>query len=78
MANWLKQAASDANNRVSSKRVAMLIATLSLAISLIILAAAAYIGRQVDVAMSGVAAALAGLGGYSYVNGLTAEKRTPP
>lgn len=78
--NWLREALSDSQtNRVSSKRLAMLMATLAMSIAEVILAVAALYGRQVDMALLAVSAPLAGLGGYSYVNGKAAElKRTEP
>lgn len=61
--------------RYSAKRLAMLMACLSMSVSLIILALAAYHGRVVDVALSGLAASLAGLGGWTYVGGKSAEAK---
>jgi len=63
------------SGRGSSKRAALLIATLALSAALILLALAAYVGRIVDVAIGSVAAALAGLGGAAYVGGKSAEHR---
>lgn len=63
------------SGRGSSKRAALLIATLALSAALILLALAAYVGRVVDVAIGSVAAALAGLGGAAYVGGKSAEHR---
>lgn len=74
--NWLREALSDGQSgRASSKRVAMLLATLSMSIAEVILAIAALYGRQVDVALAAVSVPLAGLGGYSYVNGKAAEQK---
>jgi hypothetical protein len=74
--NWLREAISDGRtDRASAKRIAMLLATLAMSISLVILAAAGYIGNEVAMAMGAVAVPLAGLGGYSYVNGKTAEAK---
>ena len=74
MSNWLREAISDnSTGRASSKRVGMLIATTSMAIAEVILACAAMYGRQVDMALAAVSVPLAGLGGYSYVNGKAAE-----
>jgi hypothetical protein len=53
----------------------MLMATTSMAIAEVILAIAALYGRQVDMALAAVSVPLAGLGGYSYVNGISAEKK---
>ena len=75
---WIREAISDSQTgKASMKRVAMLIASIALATSLVILAAAAFVGREVALAMGAVAGPLAGLAGYGYVNGKTAElKRT--
>jgi len=73
--NWLRETLSDSSTgRLSSKRVAMMMATSSLSISTIILAVAALMGRQVDVALGAVSVPLAGLGGYSYVNGKATDR----
>lgn len=63
------------SGRGSSKRAALLIATLALSAALLLLALAAYVGRVVDVAIGSVAAALAGLGGAAYVGGKSTENR---
>lgn len=71
---WLSEAIRD--NRtglVSSKRVAMLMGTTSMSISVIVLSCAALLGHQVGVEMAAVCAPLAGLCGYSYVNGKVNE-----
>lgn len=78
--NWLREALSDSSsNRISAKRMTMLLATLSMSIAEILLAVAALYGRNVDMALAAVSVPLAGLGGYSYVNGkaneLNATKR---
>lgn len=71
---WLREAISDsASGRASSKRVAMLVAVFALAIAVVVLAAAAYDGRDVALALGTVTVPLAGLGGYSYVGGKLAE-----
>lgn len=80
--NWLREAATDgATGRVSSKRVAMLLATLSMSITEVLLAVAALYGRDVSMALAAVSVPLAGLGGYTYVNGkaneLNARKEVP-
>lgn len=64
---------SGPNGELSSKRVTMLLAALSMSIAEVCLAIAAIYGRNVDVAITGVSAALAGLGGYSYVGGTKHE-----
>jgi len=78
--NWLKEAATDRfHNCVSSKRVAMLTATFALAFATVGLSFAACLGYDVAGALSAVAIPLAGLGGYSYVNGKATEaKRDNP
>lgn len=74
--SWLHQALSDSTTeRVSAKRVAMLLATLSMSISEVVLAVAALYGRNVDMALAAVSVPLAGLGGYSYVNGKANEMK---
>ena len=74
--NWLKEAATDPfHGCVSSKRVAMLTATFSLALATVGLSIAACLGYEVAAALSAVAIPLAGLGGWSYVGGKTAEAK---
>lgn len=74
--NWLREAITDGTNRqVSSKRIAMLLATFALALAVDLLAVAAMYGREVAAAIAAVAVPLAGLGGYSYVGGKTAENK---
>lgn len=73
--NFLREAISDsANNRASAKRLAMLIATIALAVAVVMLALAAIYGRDVAMALGAVSVPLAGLGGYSYVGGKNAER----
>lgn len=77
--NWLRESISDGRSgRASSKRIAMLIATLALAAAVLILAAAGFIGRDVAMALGSVAAPLAVLGGASYVGGKYAERSKKP
>jgi len=57
------------SGEVSSKRVTMLLAAAALAISVVVLSIAAVMGREVAAALGAVAVPLAGLGGYSYVQG---------
>lgn len=64
---------SGPDGELSSKRVTMLIAVLSMAITEVCLAVAALYGRNVDVAITGVSTALAGLGGFSYIGGIKHE-----
>lgn len=72
---WLHEAVSDSQSeRVSSKRVAMLMATTALSISVISLSFAALaFGYDVAFELGAVSVPLAGLGGYSYVGGKGAE-----
>jgi hypothetical protein len=53
----------------------MLLATFALALAVDLLAVAAMYGREVAAAIAAVAVPLAGLGGYSYVGGKTAENK---
>ena len=53
----------------------MLMATFSLAVAVIVLSAAAYLGHDVALALGAVTVPLAGLGGYSYVGGKYAERK---
>lgn len=69
MMAWIKEVLS-ASGDASSKRVAMLIATVSLALALLGLIGAAFAGRDVAAALWAVTIPLAGLGGYSYVGGI--------
>lgn len=66
---WIKEMISDSAGQVSSKRTAMLLAASSMSIAVILLSVAAMIGRDVAVALGAVSVPLAGLGGYSYVQG---------
>lgn len=74
---WLREILSERDNRLSSKRVAMMIATLTLAVSTLILSSAALYGWDVAAALGAVSIPLAGLGGFTYIGGKYAE-RTPP
>lgn len=72
--NWLREAIGDGvSGRASAKRVAMLSAVCALSIAVVVLAVAAYGGRDVALALGTVTVPLAGLGGYSYVGGKLAE-----
>ena len=72
--SWLREALNDGTTGTGSmKRVVLLIAASAMAISLVILSLAGYIGRDVGVAMGTVAGALAGLAGHSYVGGKKVE-----
>lgn len=73
--NWLREAISDgASGRASAKRVVMILAAFALALAVVILSVAAYLGREVAAALATVTVPLAGLGGYGYVNGKVAER----
>lgn len=73
--NWLREAISDSRTgKASSKRIAMLAAAISMAIAVVILASAALFGYEVAAALGAVCVPLAGLGGYSYVQGKAIEK----
>jgi hypothetical protein len=74
--NWISETVSSPRGELSSKRVAMLIAAVSLAIACVILACAALFGHDVGVAITGVSASLAGLGGGAYIGGVMQEKKT--
>jgi len=80
MSNWLREAISDGRTGLATtKRIVMLIAAIAMATSLIILAAAAFVGREVALALGAVAGPLAGMAGYGYVRGKVAEgKREEP
>ena len=62
-------------NKASSKRIAMLAGAFSMALAVVILAAAGFIGHDVSLALGAVCVPLAGLGGYSYVRGKVAERQ---
>ena len=74
--NWLREAISDGKNgTASSKRIAMLSGAISMSIAVIVLSVAAWFGYDVAAALWAVTVPLAGLGGYSYVNGKVAENK---
>ncbi len=75
---WLREAINDsATNKASSKRIAMLSGAASMSIAVVALSAAAWFGYDVAAALWAVTVPLAGLGGYSYVNGKIAERPAP-
>ena len=77
--NWLREAINDSTtNKASSKRIAMLSGAASMSIAVVVLSAAAWFGYDVAAALWAVTLPLAGLGGYSYVNGKIAEKGPQP
>ena len=74
--NWLREAINDGKNgTASSKRIAMLSGAISMSIAVIVLSVAAWFGYDVAAALWAVTVPLAGLGGYSYVNGKVAENK---
>lgn len=76
--NWLREAINDSTtNKASSKRIAMLSGAAAMSVAVVVLATAAWFGYDVAAAMWAVTVPLAGLGGYSYVNGKIAEKGLP-
>lgn len=71
---WLRETISDnASGLASSKRVSLLAATFSLAVSVVLLSAAALMGYDVAGELMAVAVPLAGLNGWSYTQGLKQE-----
>ena len=76
--NWLREAINDsATGKASSKRIAMLAGAVSMSIAVLVLSAASLFGYDVAAALWAVTVPLAGLGGYSYVNGKIAERAAP-
>ena len=76
--NWLREAINDnKTGYASSKRIAMLSGAISMSVAVIVLSVAAWFGYDVAAALWAVTVPLAGLGGYSYVNGKIAEKGLP-
>ena len=68
--NWLREAINDsATGKASSKRIAMLAGAVSMSVAVIVLSAAAVCGYEVAGELAAVCVPLAGLGGYSYVQG---------
>ena len=73
--NWLRETISDnMTGMASSKRVVMIMAGASMSASVVILAVAACFGQEVVGAIGAVCVPLAGMSGYSYVQGKVAEK----
>jgi hypothetical protein len=67
---WLLESIKDSKTgAVSSRRLGMLIATIAMSVSVLILAIATLYGTDTSVALGAVSVPLAGLNGYSYVNG---------
>ena len=76
--NWLREAINDsATGKASSKRIAMLAGAVSMSLAVVVLSAASLFGYDVAAALWAVTVPLAGLGGYSYVNGKMAERSAP-
>lgn len=76
--SWLREAINDsATNKASSKRIAMLSGAAAMSLAVIVLSAASLFGYDVAAALWAVTVPLAGLGGYSYVNGKMAERSAP-
>lgn len=66
--NWLREAISDGRSGMAStKRIVMLMAGWSLSVSTLILAVAAYHGKDVNSPLVVFGGALASLAGASYV-----------
>lgn len=75
---WLREAINDsATGKASSKRIAMLAGAASMSLAVVVLSAASLFGYDVAAALWAVTVPLAGLGGYSYVNGKIAERSAP-
>ena len=76
--NWIREAINDsATGKASSKRIAMLAGAVSMSLAVVVLSAASLFGYDVAAALWAVTVPLAGLGGYSYVNGKIAERAAP-
>ena len=76
--NWLREAINDsATGKASSARIAMLAGAVSMSLAVVVLSAASLFGYDVAAALWAVTVPLAGLGGYSYVNGKIAERAAP-
>lgn len=76
--NWLREAINDnKTGYASSKRIAMLAGAVSMSLAVVVLSAASLFGYDVAAALWAVTVPLAGLGGYSYVNGKMAERVAP-
>lgn len=75
---WLREAINDSTTgKASSKRIAMLAGAVSMSLAVVVLSAASLFGYDVAAALWAVTVPLAGLGGYSYVNGKIAERAAP-
>ena len=68
--NWLRETINNSQTGMaSSKRIALLSGAVSMSIAVVVLAAAAVCGHEVAGELAAVCVPLAGLGGYSYVQG---------
>lgn len=75
---WLAAAIRDGHSgTISTKRIVILIGALAMSATVLMLGVAALLGYDVGVALTGVCAPLAGVGGYGYVNGKRAERDLP-
>lgn len=72
---WLRDAINAPDGQASSKRIGLLLATSALSLAVLLLAVAALLGRDVAAALAAVAVPLSGLNGYSYVGGISAERK---
>ena len=76
--NWLREAINDsATGKASSKRIAMLAGAVSISLAVVVLSTTSLFDYDVAAALWAVTVPLAGLGGYSYVNGKIAERAAP-
>ena len=76
--SWIREAINDSQTgKASSKRIAMLVGAVSMSLAVVVLSAASLFGYDVAAALWAVTVPLAGLGGYSYVNGKIAERSAP-
>ena len=73
---WVKDVLSGPSGQASSKRVALLMATLSLSAATVLLSVAAVMGYSVAGELGAVALPLAGLGGWSYTQKREIPKET--
>jgi hypothetical protein len=71
---WLREAINDGRTgKASSKRIVMLMGGAALSVSVVVLSVAALFGHPVAGELGAVSVPLAGLAGYSYVNGKQVE-----
>ena len=73
--SWLRDAILDGKTgSTSSKRIVLIMAAAAMSLAVVVLAFAAWFGHDVALSLGAVSTPLAGLGGYSYVNGKIAER----